>query len=331
MVEIVVNRIKVLFTWFDDCWPSPLFGLRVPMPLCWRCGPPLKISPPTGMGREHGSLKSSEAARLPGALATETVGRTELRFTLPCPVAGSANYPCCRFAIRGSRGRKAVLRTVPEIEELLERLDHRMADDLEDQDLAFEEWSGDGKRSFRTAVEWAICMANGGGGAVVFGVAEGVLGRARAIRGVPPEVDLNRLKRAVYGGTDPKLTPIVEEIQVPEGTGRIVVMEQDHGYLERSGNDEARWALELGTLARLTAARSAGPVPPREWEAARARVEGVIRRRAEGAREPLSNSDVRRITGLARRQVNRLIQELVADGKIRIVGQGRAARYLQAG
>lgn len=72
-------------------------------------------------------------------------------------------------------------------------------------------------------------------------------------------------------------------------------------------------------------------MPPREWEAARARVEGVIRRRAEGAREPLSNSDVRRITGLARRQVNRLIQELVADGKIRIVGQGRAARYLQAG
>ena len=206
-----------------------------------------------------------------------------------------------------------------------------MADDLEDQDLAFEEWSGDGRRSFRAAVEWAICMANGGGGAVVFGVAEGVLGRARAIRGVPPEGDLIRLKRAVYDSTDPKLTPIVEDIQVPEGTGRIVVMEHDHGNLERSGNDEARWALELGTLARLTAARSAGPVPPREWEAARARVEGVIRRRAEGAREPLSNSDVRRITGLARRQVNRLIQELVADGKIRIVGRGRAARYLQAG
>lgn len=57
----------------------------------------------------------------------------------------------------------------------------------------------------------------------------------------------------------------------------------------------------------------------------------MIRRRAEGAREPLSNSDVRRITGLARRQVNRLIQEPVADGKIRIVGQGRAARYLRTG
>ena len=113
--------------------------------------------------------------------------------------------------------------------------------------------------------------------------------------------------------------------------GILARMEQDHGYLERSGNDEARWALELGTLARLTAARSAGPVPPREWEAARARVEGVIRRRAEGARAPLSNSDVRRISKLARRQVNRLIQELVGDGKIRIVGQGRAARYLQTG
>lgn len=569
------------------------------------------------------------------------------------------------------------MRTVREIEELLERLEDCVADDLEDQDLDFKEWSGEGKRSFRTAVEWAICMANGGGGAVVFGVAEGVKGRARAIRGVPPEVDLNRLKRAVYDGTDPKLTPIVEEIQVPEGTGRIVVMfvydglppytdtagrglvrvgkdckpltgslrgklearwgdgdytaervsgrpdelispaameslraavaleqapadllalgdeellmaagvrrngrltraalllagsetalreqvpghfwthlrmkgeleysdradggqaiplalsrllerigadnpietvrrgpydleyrtypevalrealmnalchrdhrvaspilvkqyrdrvemtnagglignttpdnilhrapaarnpclvgallrlrlvnrstlgmhrifshflmegkapptiedrdgvyriefraspvssafrafvadeatergvafgvdrllvlnhllspageadtgelarlcqrsagamegilarmEQDLGYLERNGDREVRWALELGTLGRLTAARNPGPVPPREWDDARARVEGVIRRRAESSREPLSNSDVRCITGLARRQVNRLIQELVADGKARIVGQGRAARYLRAG
>ena len=108
-------------------------------------------------------------------------------------------------------------------------------------------------------------------------------------------------------------------------------MEQDLGYLERNGDGEIRWALELGTLARLTAARSAGPVPPREWKALRTRVEGVIRRRAESCREPLSNSDVRRITGLARRQVNRLVRELVEDGKVRIVGQGRAARYLRTG
>lgn len=57
----------------------------------------------------------------------------------------------------------------------------------------------------------------------------------------------------------------------------------------------------------------------------------MMRRRAEGCREPLSNSDVRRITGLARRQVNRLVREPVADGKVRIVGQGRAARYLRTG
>ncbi len=113
--------------------------------------------------------------------------------------------------------------------------------------------------------------------------------------------------------------------------GILERMEQDLGYLERNGEGDVRRAIELGTPARLTAARSAGPVPPREWEPARARVEGVIRRRAEGAREPLSNSDVRRITGLARRQVNRLIQEPVPDGKIRIVGQGRAARYLRTG
>lgn len=116
------------------------------------------------------------------------------------------------------------MRTLREIETLLERLDECVADDLEDQDLDFKEWGGGDKASFRKAVDWAICMANGGGGVVVFGVADKVKGRAQAILGVPPEVDVHRLKRAVYDGTDPKLTPVIEEILVPEGTGRLVAM-----------------------------------------------------------------------------------------------------------
>ena len=116
------------------------------------------------------------------------------------------------------------MRTLREIEALLGRLDECVADDLEDQDLDFKEWGDGDKAGFRKAVDWAICMANGGGGVVVFGVVDKVKGRARAIRGVPPEVDVHRLKRAVYDGTDPKLTPVIEEIRVPEGTGRLVVM-----------------------------------------------------------------------------------------------------------
>jgi len=82
-----------------------------------------------------------------------------------------------------------------EIKELLDELDHKPADELEDQNIDFKEWN---TRSTSDAisliVEMAICMANGGGGTVVFGVNDKAIGRKQAILGVPPEVDMNRLK-----------------------------------------------------------------------------------------------------------------------------------------
>ena len=57
-------------------------------------------------------------------------------------------------------------------------------------------------------------MANGGGGTVVFGVNDKAIGRKQAILGVPPEVDMNRLKKAVYDSTDHKFTPIFQELIV---------------------------------------------------------------------------------------------------------------------
>src|SRR5699024_11864363 len=71
----------------------------------------------------------------------------------------------------------------------------------------------------------AVCMANGSGGTVVFGVADRVKGRANAIIGVPPEIDPNILKKAVYDQTDPKIIPLFEELRVPEGTGRLLIMQ----------------------------------------------------------------------------------------------------------
>ena len=77
----------------------------------------------------------------------------------------------------------------------------------------------------RTVVQMAVCMANGGGGTVVFGVADRSQGRESAILGVPPEIDINLLKKAVYDQTDPKITPVFEELAVPEGTGRLLLMQ----------------------------------------------------------------------------------------------------------
>ncbi len=54
----------------------------------------------------------------------------------------------------------------------------------------------------------------------------------------------------------------------------------------------------------------------------------VIRRCAETGAKPLANADVRRLTGLDRHQVRRLIHRLRADGLVAIEGHGRAARYV---
>lgn len=150
------------------------------------------------------------------------------------------------------------MRSVSEIRSLLEELEQQPANTLEDQDLDFKEWN---TRSMADAValvvEMAICMANGGGGTVVFGVNEKATGRALAILGVPPEVDVNRLKKAVYDSTDPKLTPVFEGLLVPEGTGRLLVMQIYPGippYTDTAGRGKVRIGKDCqpltGTLRR---------------------------------------------------------------------------------
>ena len=118
------------------------------------------------------------------------------------------------------------MRNITVITRLLSNLDSVKADDLEDQDLDFKEWDTRSKNdAIAHVIEMAICMANGGGGTVVFGVRDKVIGRANAILGVPPEIDQNILMKRVYDATDPKITPIFENLYVPEGTGRLLVMQ----------------------------------------------------------------------------------------------------------
>lgn len=136
------------------------------------------------------------------------------------------------------------MRELQEIKTLLDELKLQPADALEDQDLDFKAWNVRSMAdAVRLVVELAVCMANGGGGTVVFGVDDKAVGRDRAIIGVPLEVDVNRLKKAVYDSTDPKLTPVFNELSVPEGTGRIVVMQVHPGlppYTDTNGRGKIR-------------------------------------------------------------------------------------------
>ncbi len=136
------------------------------------------------------------------------------------------------------------MRTVSQIKDLLLELEHCIADELEDQDLDFKQWDMQSRdKAVRTIVQMAVCMANGGGGTVVFGVSDRIKGQDAAILGVPLEVDINILKKAVYDQTDPKIMPIFEEFNVPQGTGRILVMQIYPGmppYTDSSGRGTIR-------------------------------------------------------------------------------------------
>ncbi|MCB1944065.1 MAG: putative DNA binding domain-containing protein, partial [Candidatus Accumulibacter sp.] len=107
------------------------------------------------------------------------------------------------------------------------------------------EWPAEPRQAIKLAVDIAICMANGGGGTVVLGVRDRVVGRAKAILGVPPETEIHQLKRDIYERTAPKLTPDIHELHVPEGTERLLVM-QVHGGLSPYTNTAGAGTVRKG-------------------------------------------------------------------------------------
>ena len=150
------------------------------------------------------------------------------------------------------------MRSAKDIATLLLELEYHIADEFEDQDLDFKQWDTLSRdKSVQMIVRMAVCMANGGGGTVVFGVADHVKSRQLAILGVPLEVDINILKKAVYDQTDPKIMPVFEEMSVPEGTGRLLLMHIYSGlppYTDTSGRGTVRIGKDCqpltGTLRR---------------------------------------------------------------------------------
>jgi len=69
------------------------------------------------------------------------------------------------------------------------------------------------------------------------------------IIGVPPIVDAFLMQKAVYERTDPHITPTFDWIEVPEGHGRILVMNIYPGmppYTETNGSATIRVGKKTG-------------------------------------------------------------------------------------
>lgn len=129
------------------------------------------------------------------------------------------------------RYRGENLKNIDEILYILEKLENEIADTFECQDLDFKQWvnsNGDPKRNYKDTLEIiidnSVAMANGGGGTLVIGIKDRVKGRENAILGVPVDVDPFEIMKKVYDRTDPHITPQAQLINVPFGTGKILVI-----------------------------------------------------------------------------------------------------------
>ncbi len=134
--------------------------------------------------------------------------------------------------------------TNAEILGLLERLEDVVADDLETLWLEFKPWEGP-RDSMRLAAEYAVCMANSEGGAIVFGVADRVKGKATAIHGVTA-YDPDTWRRGIYDATSPNLVVEVGELAVPEGTKRLLVVRVPKGLEPPYGTSQGLFKRRVG-------------------------------------------------------------------------------------
>lgn len=120
--------------------------------------------------------------------------------------------------------------TVPtnaEILSLLDLLEHETADDLEGPRLEFKPWT-DSKQCMRVAVEYAVCFANAEGGVIVFGVRDQTRGRVVAIHGAG-RCNVDTWRRTLFAGVRPGLSVEVDQLTVPEGTGKLVIVRVPRG------------------------------------------------------------------------------------------------------
>lgn len=127
---------------------------------------------------------------------------------------------------------------------LLDALEQQVADDLESQFLDFKPWQGP-KEDLRVACEYAACFANAYGGVVIFGVADKQQGRAQAIHGAAG-YDLDVFRKGIYNGTSPGIDAEVFEVDVPEGTGKLLVMRVSEGRQKPYGTSGGMFKNRIG-------------------------------------------------------------------------------------
>lgn len=134
--------------------------------------------------------------------------------------------------------------TNEQILRLLSGLDAGTADDLETQFVEFKPWR-DPKQELRVAVEYAAYLANAEGGVIVFGVADRIRGRDAAITGAGG-YDADVWKRGIFDATRPNLSVRVEELAVPEGTGKLLVVRVPKGSDPPYGTAQGLYKRRVG-------------------------------------------------------------------------------------
>lgn len=135
--------------------------------------------------------------------------------------------------------------TDTDIQRLLDELDSgKVADDLESQWLDFKLWH-ETKGDMRVAREYAVSFANADGGVVVFGVDDKAAGRVNAIRGCE-KVDIDIWRKAIYDATRPHIDADVRFIDVPEGTGHLLVVRVRKGIHQPYGTSDGIYRVRVG-------------------------------------------------------------------------------------
>ena len=117
------------------------------------------------------------------------------------------------------------MKSKSEIMRIIQQLDYHIADDFEAQDLDFKQWNYSAvEENVNKMIKYAVCMANGGGGSVVFGVADKVRGMHNVLLGIPFDVDIEELRKRIFENTKPHITPSFDELFYNDHSIRILVM-----------------------------------------------------------------------------------------------------------
>lgn len=163
------------------------------------------------------------------------------------------------------------------------------ARDMESQTLDFKAWSGNFKQMAGLLADAVVCLVNAHGGHVVVGVDDRAAERRAALPGVPQDVNVEALRRAVYDRTRPAITAFVSE-RVVDGV-RIVVMTVPPGVQPHSNS---------AGLATRRQGKDCLPFPPdeqREWRIARGQLDWSADRSSVGL-DDLDPGEVQRVRRL---------------------------------